>query len=220
MQRTPGSAIAALLAVCTVVILAPRTFATTLERMNVAKLVEYSELIVSGSVVGLTDGFDNRNLPYTEVTLQVEETVKGSTGGATYTFRQFGLMAPKAMGNGQVYLGVSPEGWPRFALGEEVIVFLHAKTSLGFQSAAGLVQGKFSVQNKLARNDLDNVGLFAGLSIDPSKLSEAETKMTKTTRGRCSAETFKGFVRKAVNQGWFDTGNAGRSQRGSKRDKQ
>ena len=218
MRRIPAITVTVpLLAVCVVLAAAFPARATTIQRMNIAKLIENSDLIVSGSVVALADGFDTNNLPYTEITLQIDDAVKGAPGGSTYTFRQFGLMAPKVMPNGQVYVGVSPDGWPHFELGEAVIVFLHPRTSLGFQSAAGLVQGKFTIRDDFVRNDLDNVGLFAGLSIDTSKMTEAEIKMTRMSRGRCSAQTFKGFVRKAVAEGWF-VQNDGKLPGGVKRD--
>jgi hypothetical protein len=177
--------------------------ATTLEKVNVGQLIEYGELILIGRVSDVSDGFAVNGLPYTEITLQVGEAIKGNVG-ETYRFRQFGLVAPRDMGDGRVYVGVSPDGWPRFEVGEEVVVFLHATTSLGFQTTAGLFQGKFKIENGQVYNGLENAGLFAGVTTDRGLLSKAEGKMLDIKRGRCPVGPFKSFVRKAVEQNWFE----------------
>jgi len=177
---------------------------TTVEKMNVAKLMEYSELILVGQVVGMTDGFDGNNLPYTDITIQVSEAIKGAAGGS-FVFRQFGLMTPRDMGDGTTYLGVSPDGFARFAIDELVLVFLHAKTSLGFQSAAGLLQGKFTIDDSQIYNDLNNADLFKGIDVDTALLTPEEQKMIETNYGKCSEETFRGFVRKAHEQNLFSS---------------
>jgi len=190
-------------AVCSLLLGAVTGHGTTVERMNVARLIGHAELILVGQVVGMTDGFDGRNLPYTDVTLRVAESIKGRVGGS-YTFRQFGLMAPRDLGDGRTYVGVSPDGFPRFEVGEHVVVFLHARTSLGFQSAAGLLQGKFRIEDSRVFNGINNAGLFDGLTVAPELLTGAERKMIATIEGKCPAETFTGFVRKAIEQDIFN----------------
>jgi hypothetical protein len=191
------------LTVCFALLNVPTGHGTTVEKMNVAKLIEYSELILVGQVAGVTDGFDGNNLPYTEVTLQVAEAIKGTAGG-NYTFRQFGLMAPRDLGDGRTYVGVSPDGFPRFKVGEQVIVFLHARTALGFQSSAGLLQGKFLVENSQVFNGINNAGLFEDIAVDPELLTDAEQKMITKQEGKCPAATFRSFVRKAIEQDIFN----------------
>ncbi|HXV13608.1 MAG TPA: hypothetical protein VEC56_05325, partial [Candidatus Krumholzibacteria bacterium] len=148
-------------------------------------------------------GFDANNLPYTEVTISIQESLKGNLSG-NYTFRQFGLTAPRDMGNGRTFLGVSPDGFPRFKQGEDVVVFLFATTSLGFQSTAGLMQGKFNVSGRQLTNEINNLGLFQGVSIDPAQLTPAEQKMLGSNEGPLDSELFKGFVKKAVQNAWFE----------------
>ena len=176
---------------------------TSIEKMNLEKLIYHGEKILVGKVLSVTDGFDGNNLPYTEVTIMVTDKVKGNAG-TTYTFRQFGLLAPRDMGDDTTYLGVSPAGWPKFVKDEEVMVFLHQTTSLGFQSSAGLLQGKFNIKDKQIVNEINNVGLFENVSIDPGLLTDAEQKMLQATQGKCPAETFISLVRKAVDQNWFE----------------
>jgi len=44
---------------------------------NIVDLINDAEIIVRGNVVEVTDGFDDNNLPYTEVKVQDKETLKG-----------------------------------------------------------------------------------------------------------------------------------------------
>jgi hypothetical protein len=173
-----------------------------MEKMNIARLMQHSDLILVGQVLRVTDGFGENRLPYTEVTIHVIEPIKGSAGG-NYTFRQFGLASPRAMDGGRTYLGMSPDGWPTFEPGEHVVVFLYPTTALGFQSTVGLLQGKFRIENSRVFNAIENAGLFDGLSVDPALLAPGEKKMVGSARGRCDSEAFFGFVRKAVQEGWF-----------------
>ena len=177
--------------------------ATSVKKMTVADLVNYGDKIIAGRVTAVTDGFDANNLPYTDVTVAISESLKGNVNGY-YTFRQLGLAAPRDMGDGRTYLGVSPDGFPRFSPGEDVVVFLFAKTSLGFQSAAGLMQGKFTVNGRELANGINNRGLFEDVTVNPTKLTPAEQKMLATEEGPLDTELFKGFVKKAVQQGWFN----------------
>ena len=56
---------------------------------NIVELLAQSNDIVVGRVDSVTDGIDDRGLPYTEVTLKVGEAIRGSLFG-DYKFRQFG----------------------------------------------------------------------------------------------------------------------------------
>jgi hypothetical protein len=176
--------------------------ATSVKKMTVADLVNYGEKILVGRVVAVTDGFDAGNLPYTDITIAINESLKGNVSG-NYTFRQFGLAKPRDLGDGRTYLGVSPDGFPRFALGEDVVVFLFAKTSKGFESTAGLMQGKFTVNGRVMTNDINNIDLFKDITV-PGQLSQAEQKMIASKEGPLDTEVFKGFVKKAVQQDWFE----------------
>jgi hypothetical protein len=106
------------------------TALTTSQETTVADPIN-GDKIIAGRVTAVTDGFDANNLPYTDITVAVSESLKGNASGY-YTFRQIGLAAPRDMGNGRTYVGVSPDGFPRFSLGEDVVLFLFKKTSLGF----------------------------------------------------------------------------------------
>lgn len=176
--------------------------ATSVKKMNVADLVTHGEKIIAGRVIAVSDGFDANNLPYTEITVAISETLKGNAKG-NYKFRQFGLMAPRER-DGRMYLGVSPDGFPTFAQGEDVLIFLFKKTSLGFESAAGLMQGKFTVTGRTLVNDINNMGLFRDVTVNGAQLTPSEQKMLTAEAGPLDTELFKGFVKKAVEQSWFE----------------
>ncbi len=177
--------------------------ATSVKKMNVADLVALGDQIVIGRVTAMSDGFDASGLPYTDVTVAVSQKIKGNARGY-YTFRQFGLMAPRDLGHGGVYLGVSPDGFPKFKIDEDVMLFLFKKTALGFQSSVGLFQGKFTITDDKVANAIDNLGLFDNINIDSAQLTQAEQKMLQTKSGAASSEHFVSFVTKAVNNGWFE----------------
>jgi len=114
--------------------------ATQLVQQNLTKLISGSEIIISGQVTKVTDGFAKNGIPFTEVTIAVSGAPKGADPAqSTYTFRQFGLLAPRTLDDGTRYLGLSPVGFARWQEGEIVVAFLHKPAArTGMQSTAGL----------------------------------------------------------------------------------
>jgi hypothetical protein len=177
--------------------------ATSMLHRNIVDLIEISELIVTGTVVNISDGFGN-GVPYTEVTVEVEESIKGNVPDI-YSFRQFGLLEPRSVGNGLRYLGVSPDGWPRFETGEEVLLFLYKEASeTGLRTTVGLFQGKFQKVNKQYENGIRNRGLFQDVSVGAGLLTPAEERMLEARGGPVRAATLTSFVRKAVRGRWVE----------------
>lgn len=174
--------------------LASSANAMKLKKQNLQELTDASQSIIAGEVISVTDGFDNKR-PYTEVTIKVNSDAKGKLkDDSTYTFRQFGLLKPRPMGNGKVYLGVSPEGFAKWNEGEQVIAFMYKKASItGFQTTAGMAQGKFVISNGKAENRFANNGLFEGMDI--SSLTTEEQNLI-TTPGAVDATTLMGIVGK------------------------
>ena len=192
-----------LLAISSIVLGAVAANSTSVKKMSVADLTGLGARIVVGDVVSISDGFDSNNLPYTDVTVNVYNSIKGGNVNGYYTFRQFGLAEPRDMGDGTTYVGISPDGFPRFKDGQKVMLFLFETTSLGFQSTVGLLQGKFLIKNGQLRNDINNEGLFAGINVDPGQLTDEEQKLVQVERGPVRADTFIGFIDKAVKNNWF-----------------
>lgn len=186
-------------------LLALPAHATMVMKRNLVELIDLSDDIVVGRVLSVTDGFQG-GVPYTEVRLLLEESIRGG-GGNELTFRQFGLLAPRDMGNGYTNLNVSPDGWPRFAANERVMVFLAAPGSqTGFRTTVGLMQGKFDLSNGSAANVLDNAGMFDRVVADPGLLNGAEQKLMELEKGGFQEDTFRGLVRRAVKQQWIEEG--------------
>ncbi len=185
---------ASIFALGTAMALSPAANAMKLKQQNLQEMTTESQSIITGEVIKVTDGFDNKR-PYTEVTIQVGSDAKGKLKeNSTYTFRQFGLIKPRSMGNGKVYLGATPEGFSKWREGEQVIAFMYKPASItGFQTTVGLAQGKFVVRNGKVENRFANDGVFEGL--DTSKLT-AEQQNILTTPGAVDVGVFMDLVGK------------------------
>ncbi len=178
--------------------------AKNIKKQNLLDLMTHTDSIMIGTVSGKTDGF-HRGLPYTEVTLEVAQSLKGQHG-TTYSFRQFGLIEPKSMGNGRVNLMVTPAGWPTYTKGEQVMLFLHKPASeTGFQTTAGLTQGKFTIKGKEVANGIGNDSLFAGVKIN-GQLSPAQQDLVSQQAGAYPTEDFFALVKTAVEENWIANG--------------
>ncbi|MFO1394958.1 MAG: hypothetical protein U1F09_14460 [Steroidobacteraceae bacterium] len=186
--------------------------ATSIVPLTIVDMLGHSDAIVVGQVQTVVDGFDSRGLPYTEVTLKVSDTIRGSNNG-TYTFRQFGLDKPRRMADGRTYLG-RPTGWPTWRRGESAIVFMYSKArATGFQTTVGLGQGKLSLANGKAMNSYGNSRLFRGVKVNPSLLDASERKMLQTHEGPVDADTLRKFLHRAVEGNWVRNGGLRNEQR-------
>lgn len=186
----------------------PPAQASSVLARTVVELIDLSEEIVSGEVISVRDGFDAAGVPFTEVTVAVDDVLKGQVG-ETYTFRQFGLLAPREMPDGTTYLGVSPDGWPRFKQDEKVVLFMYKPASqTGLRTTVGLFQGKFTLRDGVLENEYRNIGLFRDVRVD-AELTGAESKML-VSEGGVDPATFKTFVRKTVRNRWIETGRVTR----------
>ena len=178
--------------------------AKNMKKQNLVELMIHTDSILVGTVSKKTDGFF-QGLPYTEITLNVGQSLKGNHG-PTYTFRQFGLIEPRSMGDGRVNLMVTPAGWPTYVRGEQVMLFLHKPASeTGFQTTSGLTQGKFTIKGKQIANDTGNDSLFAGVKIN-RKLTSAQQDLVNQPGGAYAAEDFLSLVKTAVEENWIENG--------------
>jgi len=183
--------------------------AASLKKQNLTQMISESQSIIEGTVKTVTDGIDDNGMPYTEVTIVVNSSAKGSIADETeYTFRQFGLIEPRTFEDGRMLLTVTPDGFARWHEGESVVAFLYAPASrTGLQTTAGLAQGKltrFDGNTRLA-NEFGNAGLFDGVEVNPELLSPEEQNML-TTPGAVDAETFMNLVHRAVSEQWIENG--------------
>lgn len=201
--RTPALAVMAL----AVLLAAPAVHAMKLKSQNLTQLISQSQSIVQGTVRSVTDGIDANGVPYTEITLAVGSSAKGGIKeGSDYTFRQFGLLKPRSMGNGMLYVALTPEGFPRWREGETVVAFLRKPASrTGLQTTVGVAQGKLTQINGRLANDFDNAGLFDNVEID-SRLLNDEQRNMMLQGGPVDAGAFVSLVGKAVSENWIEKG--------------
>jgi hypothetical protein len=201
------TAFAALVAVCAALLAAWPAHAMKLKNTNLTQLIAQSESIIAGTVKSVTDGFDDDGVPYTEVTIAVMNAPKGPVARASeYTFRQFGLLKPRTMDNGKVFLGLTPEGFPRWREGESVVAFMYKPAArTGLQTTAGMAQGKLTLVNGLLFNDFNNAGLFDDVEIDAGLLT-AEEQSLLTSQGAVDAGVFIDLVQRAVAEDWVGQG--------------
>lgn len=178
--------------------------AKNVKKQNLLELMTHADSILIGTVSNKTDGFQ-KGLPYTEITLEVGQSLKGNHG-SSYTFRQFGLIEPKSMGDGRVNLMVTPAGWPTYLKGEQVMLFLHKPASeTGFQTTAGLTQGKFMIRGDRIANDTNNDALFAGVKIN-GQLSATQQTLVDQPSGSYAAGEFLSLIKTAVEENWIENG--------------
>lgn len=108
-------------------------------RLPFERVVDGAGTIVRGTVTAVVSGRDERGLPATWVTMDVQESLKG-TARATLTFKQIGVAAP--LPDGAV---LRVPGLPHYAVGTEYVVFLRRPSRIGFTSPVGLGQGVYRV---------------------------------------------------------------------------
>ena len=208
MPRTPFSSRLCVAVLAAAALLGtPAANAVKLKQQNLTQLITDADQIVAGKVTRVTDGVSPSGLPYTEITIAVADSAKGELrGGKPYTFRQFGLLEPRKMPNGRVLVAVTPEGFPRWQEGEQVVAFLYRPANrTGLQTTAGLAQGKLTVLDGRIANEFNNRGLFEGVQVSDDLLSEKERAMLKS-QGPVDAATFVGLVGRAVNEQWIARG--------------
>jgi len=180
--------------------------ATSVTSLTVVDLLTHAETIVAGQVQSVTDGFDAKGLPYTEVTMKVSDTIRGERA-ETYTFRQFGLDKPRKLADGRTYLG-HPTGFPTWRTNEAAILFMYSKAKrTGLQTTVGLGQGKLSLANGVAMNGYDNVGLFTGVQVNRGLLDSSEQELFDTTKGPVNSDVLQRFLHRAVDGNWVQHGS-------------
>jgi hypothetical protein len=179
---------------------------------NIVELLQQSNDIVVGKVTNVTDGIDPQGVPYTEVTLQVSESIRGGISG-TYTFRQFGLLAPRLTADGTKKMMPAPEGLPRYTAGTELVLMLRPSARLtGFRMPAGVTAGKFQIGPGRVENEHGNVGLFRNVRLEQGVGNAKETRMI-VDGGAVNPDTFLSFLRRAVQGRWVETGKLSLSDR-------
>jgi hypothetical protein len=176
---------------------------------NIVELLEQSQDIVVGRVASVVDGLDERGVPYTEVKIEVSESIRGNLKGTT-TFRQFGLLKPRPMPDGRTMMP-APPGFPTYVPGEDIVLMLRPSARwTGFRMPAGVKGGKFKVGAGRLENDDENRGLFVNVNLEKG-LATANEKRMMNAGGPANRDTFLSFLRKAVREHWVESGRMSRA---------
>lgn len=128
-----------LAALITAIAGAPPAEATVVGVLPEGLLTEQAQVIVIGRVVGISGHWDHDQI-LTDVTVQLDEILKGAVPTPELTIRQLGGRV------GDVESRV--EGSPEFRLGERVLLFLTTRSD-GTLRVAHLYLGKFSILTDL-----------------------------------------------------------------------
>jgi len=161
---------------------------------NIAELTEEAAVVIRGTVVRaqVEPHPQYRRLTTVVVTLQVKETLKGSTG-ETYTFRQY-VWDVRDRRSGLDY-----------RKGQQVLLLLTAPSALGLSSPVGLEQGRFRIERdaqgrEYAANGHGNAGLLRGLDRAAEQkgipLSGPQARLvTQHRSGAISLDELRGLIR-------------------------
>ncbi len=126
--------------------------------------------------------------------------------GDTLTVRQFGVRQPRVQGDQALVFRIP--GMPVYQVGQEVVLFLIADSSLGLTSPVGLSQGAFTIEErdgrKVLQNGNQNGGLFKDLSKEESMrkwgLTDEEADLFSVRKGPMDRTTFIGIIKKMATQ--------------------
>jgi hypothetical protein len=187
--------------------LAAPSQASQLVSQNLKRMIEESEVIVTGEVSKITDGIEN-GIPFTEVTMKVSSSIKRDmAANSTYSFRQYGLQKPRRMHDGRYLLATKIEGMATWTVGEKVTTFMNKPASrFGMRTPVGMAQGKFTYSGTQAANSFDNRGLFKGMTVEPSVLNSKESAMLAKPAGAVEGDVLINLVKRAVKEQWIEKG--------------
>ena len=172
---------------------ASSSFAATVLPMVLDEIVDSSAVAFQGICTGnRTERDPLTNLVVTYTTFDVKEVIKGNVQ-KTHVIKQIGGVMPSGEASYLVH------GIPKFAVGEEYVLFLAGVSSAGFSSPIGLSQGKFSIEQgdsgKMVSNGRDMRELTAKMpQADSLAIKEGSRKiglddLKRLTRAR--VENFK-----------------------------
>jgi hypothetical protein len=139
-ERARKSVRALLLVVATLLAATGMVRAATVQRMSLGEVTHEAARIVHATVTAVHSGRDESGLPATWITLSVIRVLKGPPV-AQLTIKQYGVAEP--LPDGTI---TRVAGLPRYRVGEEVVLFLHADSRRGFTSPVGFSQGAYRVR--------------------------------------------------------------------------
>jgi hypothetical protein len=161
--------------------------------VNLSYLCRRADIIVQGQVLTVRHGNlpGYPNIPTVEVTLGIEEMLRG-TGGKTYSFRE-------------VVIGLRPrEGKQTYRIGQRLILFLSSPSRYGLSSPVGIGQGRFHIANDrsgktMVVNERNNAELFENVEQsarrDGLQFTERQLQIAATKQGPVALDGFVSLVK-------------------------
>ncbi len=169
----PG--IALLMAACVISLFGFNAAADKIKPLNLDKMTEAAGVIFEGECISLRSGKDPATgLMTTWFTFRITQGIKGKLDDE-YVLKQYGGTDGKTK--------VSTPS-VRYSVGEKVVLFLYGTSRLGFSSAVGMQQGKFTINSipesktRYATNGMPAMLLYQDMESRPVTL---DTKGLKTT---------------------------------------
>lgn len=161
--------------------------------VNLAYLSQRADVIVQGRVKSVREEYLSGypNIPTVEVTLDIDQMVRGPAG-KTYTFRE-------------VFLGLrSREGKQGYKVGQQLFLFLPAPSKYGLSSPVGIEQGRFHIARESGGgakiiNGRGNAGLFRNVAKTATQagkpLTASQLRTVTVERGPVSLDEFVSLVK-------------------------
>jgi hypothetical protein len=140
--------------------------ATTLAKMDLAQLARAAEVVVDGRCVGLQVRREGGSI-WTFAEFNVKETLAGPAPSE-------GRVTVRLAGGQIGHLRESVDGVPRFAVGEEAVLFLE-KTSAGDYGISGWTQGTFRVRRAANEDETTVTQDSAGFAVFDARTRQFET---------------------------------------------
>jgi len=167
--------------------------ASVVERMSVEDLSRGSDAIVSGRVVAVSSAWNEaRTKIYTFSTVEVTEALKGEPARR---------IVVKELGGAVGDLAMEASGVARFALGEEVLVFLRRDPD-GAYRTRGLAQGKMRLLRETetgrAYADRDLTGLTFAETFERGVTAVRAPRAVEAPARRIYLDELKQRVRAAL----------------------
>ena len=117
--------------------------ASTVLRVDVGQLSQLATNIVGGHITNITPEKNSDNgYIYSKVTLQVSQAIPSCLAGREYQFRMVG----GELNGKRLHIA----GFPRFQVGQDVVLFLNSRPADVFGPTVGLWQGVFFVERDAA----------------------------------------------------------------------
>ena len=164
-----------LLGILSVLLWCNTTYATTMKGLSMAELVNKSSLIVEGRVSQISSLWnENRTMIVThiDITLTSNALIKGELADPLIKGElQDKKITLKFLGGSVDGITTVVLGNPSFVLDEQVLLFLHpgrGREFQGFSRIIGRAQGKYQVENGVAKRNLENLS-FVGENKPPEK---------------------------------------------------